>query len=669
MLTLLLLLPAVNHQADVVVYGATAGGALAAIATVREGKTVLLIDPGTHLGGMVTGGLGATDIGNRAAIGGYSREFFQRVRDHYIARYGATSKQVKDCSDGYRFEPSVALITLKAMLAEAKVNPTFKKRLKTVKKTGTTIEKIVTEDGDTYSAKMFIDATYEGDLLAAAGVKYHVGREGREVYGESLAGVQAFSRAHQFYVPVNGYDALKNPLPLIYAGEPGKPGQGDKKVQAYNYRLCLTDRADNRVPFSKPEGYDPARFELLARYLKARPEVKFGQLCNPVRLPNDKTDTNNNGPISTDHIGANWDYPEGDQKTRQRIIDDHILYTKSFFYFLASDPRVPADLQKEVNRWGYAKDEWSNNGNFPPQIYVREARRMIGAYVMTQRDLMVERTKQDSVALGSYNADSHHAQRFIKADGTVLNEGDFQVPVEPYAISYRCLTPKAQECGNLLVCIAVSTSHVAYGSVRMEPVFLSLGQAAGVAAAQAIDEGVSVQKITVAKLLEKLKKQKAVLSPVGLPGRPKTSVQRLDPKKLGGTVIDDTQAILTGPWKGSAALGPYVGEGYVHDDNADKGKLRARFPAKVKPGKYEVRLYFPPGSNRATNTLVIIVHDAGTTEKRVDQRSRWDDNRGVSLGIYSFTDGKGYVEIRNDGSDGHVIADAVLFAPAKGPGE
>jgi len=665
MFTLLLLLSAADHQADVVVYGATAGGALAAIATVREGKTVLLIDPGTHLGGLVTGGLGATDTGNRAAIGGYSREFFARVRDYYIARYGATSKQVKDCSDGYRFEPSVALLTLQAMLAEAKVKPTFKKRLKSVIKTGTTIEKIVTEDGDTYSAKMFIDATYEGDLLAAAGVKYHVGREGREVYGESLAGVQAFSRAHQFYVPVNGYDALKKPLPLINVGDPGKPGQGDRKVQAYNYRLCLTDRADNRVLFSKPEGYDPARFELLARYLKARPEVKFGQLCNPVRLPNDKTDTNNNGPISTDHIGANWDYPEGDQATRQRIIEDHILYTKSFFYFLASDPRVPAGLQKEVNRCGYAKDEWRDNGNFPPQMYVREARRMIGAYVMTQRDLMVERTKEDSVALGSYNADSHHAQRFIKADGTVINEGDFQVPVEPYAISYRCLTPKAEECGNLFVCIAVSTSHVAYGSVRMEPVFLSLGQAAGVAAAQAIDEGVSVQKITVAKLLEKLKKQKAVLSPVGLPGRPKTSAQRLDPKKLGGTVIDDTQAILTGPWKGSAALGPYVGEGYVHDDNADKGKLRARFPALVKPGKYEVRLYFPPGSNRATNTLVIIVHDAGTTEMRIDQRSRWDDNRGVRLGIYSFSDGKGYVEIRNDGSDGHVIADAVLFAPAK----
>ncbi|MFQ3652155.1 MAG: FAD-dependent oxidoreductase [Gemmataceae bacterium] len=665
MLTFLFILCAADHKADVVVYGATSGGALAAIATAREGKTVLLIDPGTHLGGMITSGLGATDTGNRAAIGGYSREFFVRVRDYYISRYGASSKQVKDCSDGYRFEPSVAMLTLKAMLAEAKVTPVFKKPLRSVKKSGTSLVQIVAADGDTYSAKIFIDATYEGDLLAAAGVKYHVGREGREVYGESLAGVQAFSRAHQFYVPVNGFDAKKNPLPLIYTGDPGKPGQGDKKVQAYNYRLCLTDRAENRVPFGKPEGYDPARFELLARYLKARPEVKFGQLCNPVRMPNDKTDTNNNGPISTDHIGANWEYPEGDQATRERILKDHILYTKSFFYFLASDPRVPPALQKEVNRWGYAKDEWADNDHFPPQIYVREARRMLGAYVMTQKDLMTERTKDDSVALGSYNADSHHAQRFIKADGTVINEGDFQVPVDPYAISYRCLTPKSDECANLLVCIAVSTSHVAYGSVRMEPVFLSLGQAAGVAAAHAIDEGVSVQKIDLAKLTAKLKKQKAVLSPLGLPGRPKSSVTRLDPKKLAGIVVDDTEALLTGEWKGSAALGPYVGEGYVHDDNADKGKLRARFPAKVKPGTYDVRLYFPPGSNRATNVLVIVSHEGGITEKRIDQRARWDDNHGVSLGVYRFAEGKGYVEIRNDDSNGHVIADAVLFAPAK----
>jgi hypothetical protein len=665
MLSLLLLLPLADHKADVVIYGATSGGALAAVSAVREGKTVLLIDPDTHLGGLITSGLGATDTGNRAAIGGYSREFFTRVRDYYIARYGATSKQVKDCSDGYRFEPSVAMLTLKAMLAEVKITPTFKKRLKSVKKTGTTIEKIVTEDGDTYSGKVFIDATYEGDLFAAAGVKYHVGREGREVYGESLAGVQAFSRAHQFHVPVNGLDAMKKPLPFIYTGDPGKPGQGDKKVQAYNYRLCITDRKDNRVPFTKPEGYDAAQFELLARYLKARPDVKFGQLCNPIRMPNDKTDTNNNGPFSTDHIGANWDYPEGDRATRERILKDHIFYTKSFLYFLASDPRVPPDLQKEVNRWGHAKDEWVDNGNFPPQIYVREARRMVGAYVMTQKDLMAERTKDDSVALGSYNADSHHAQRFVKADGTVINEGDFQVPVDPYAISYRCLTPKAEECGNLLVCVAVSSSHVAYGSVRMEPVFLSLGQAAGVAAAQAIDEGTTVQKIAVAKLTDKLKKQKAVLSPVGLPGRPKGGVARIDVKKLGGVVIDDTEAVLTGEWKSSASLGPLVGERYLHDDNAEKGKLRARFPAKVKAGKYEVRLYFPPGVNRATNTLIVVTHDGGTTEKRIDQRARWDDNRGVSLGVFSFTEGKGHVEIRNDGSNGHVIADAVLFAPAK----
>jgi hypothetical protein len=326
---------------------------------------------------------------------------------------------------------------------------------------------------------------------------------------------------------------------------------------------------------------------------------------------------------------------------------------------------VPPALQKEVNRWGHSKDEWVDNGHFPPQIYVREARRMVGVYVMTQKDLMQERTKEDSVGLGSYNADSHHAQRILRADGTVLNEGDFQVPVDPYAISYRCLTPKPDQCNNLLVSVAISTSHVAYGSVRMEPVFMILGQAAGVAASLAIDGETSVQKVPTAKLTEKLLKQKAVLSPAGLPTRAKGGVVRLDPTKLGGIVVDDTAAVLTGEWKHSAALGPYVGEGYLHDDNADKGKLRVRFPAKVKPGKYEVRLYFAPGSNRATNTLVIIESEGGTKEMRVDQRARWDDNRGVSLGTYSFAGEKGFIEIRNDGSNGHVIADAVMFISAK----
>lgn len=586
---LFLLAPAVDHKADVVVYGATSGGAVAAVAAAREGKSVLLIDPGRFLGGMFTGGLGATDTGVRAGIGGYSREVFDRIKAYYVAKYGPKSKQVADCSEGFRFEPHVARLVLEGLLKEAKIEPTFGVRLKGVKKSGTTLEQIETLKGDTYTAKIFIDATYEGDLMALAGVSYHVGREGREVYGESLAGVQAYSRAHQFHVAVNGMNERNRPLPLIFTGDMGKAGQGDKKVQAYNYRLCLTDVKDNKLPIEKPDGYDVARYELLARYLKAAPDRKVGQLMNPVRMPNGKTDTNNNGPISTDHIGANWTYPDATWEERELILRDHVLYTKGLLYFLATDPRVPERLRKEMNTWGMAKDEWTDNANWPTQIYVREARRMIGVYVMTQKDLMTERVKEDGIGVGSYNADSHHCQRVVKADGTVLNEGDFQVPVDPYAIPYRSLTPKGTECGNLLVAVAVSTSHVAYGTVRMEPVFMILGQAAGLAASRAIEEKTTVQKIDVKGLRERLSKQKAVLTPVGLPERGRAA-GRIEAKKLMGVVIDDSEAKLTGEWKRSSATTPYVGEGYLHDGDEEKGKLRARFEAKVKAGEYEVRL-------------------------------------------------------------------------------
>src|SRR5262245_52748667 len=312
-----------DHSADVVVYGGTASGVIAAIAAAREERTVLLLEPGKHVGGMVSGGLGATDVGNRAAIGGYSREFYERVRAHYTEHYGERSQQVRDCADGYRIEPKAASFVLASMLKEAKITVLDGQRLESVERKGARVVALKTVKGDHFKAKVYIDASYEGDLMAKAGVKYHVGREARSTYDEPLAGVQKFSKAHQWPVKVNGLDGKKR-LPFIQPEELGKPGEGDRKVQAYNYRLCLTDEKDNRVPFPKPAGYDASRYELLARYLKARPEVKVGQLMNPVRVPNRKTDTNNNGPFSTDHIGANWDYPEADHKTRLAIIKDHI---------------------------------------------------------------------------------------------------------------------------------------------------------------------------------------------------------------------------------------------------------------------------------------------------------------------------------------------------------
>lgn len=659
---LLLLWPAVEQKADVVVYGGTAGGVIAAVAAAREGKSVILLEPGKFLGGMFTAGLGATDTGVRAGIGGYSREVFDRIKIYYTEKYGSKSKQVADCSDGFRFEPHVARNVLENLLTEVKIKPKFGTHIKSVNKSATTITSISLSNGDTYIASIFIDATYEGDLMALAGVNYHVGREGREVYGESLAGVQAFSRYHQFHVAVNGLDDMKRPLSFIYRGEKGKTGQGDKKVQAYNFRLCITDRKDNQIPFAKPDGYNPAEYELLARYLQAAPDRKVGQLMNPIRMPNDKTDTNNNGPFSTDYIGMSWTYPNAAPAERAKIIDDHKRYTQGFLYFLANDPRVPPALQKEMNAWGMSKDEWINNDNWPTQIYVREARRMVGAYVMTQKDLITDRTKDDSVGVGSYNADSHHVQRVLKEDGTVVNEGDFQVPVDPYAISYRCLTPKSEQCDNLLVSVAVSTSHVAYGTVRMEPVFMILGHAAGVAAAMAIDDKIKVQSLHSKKLTEKLIKQKAVLSPIGLPTRVKT-VGRIDPTKLLGIVIDDVEAILTGEWKHSSAMGPYVGEGYLHDADADKGKLRARFVPKLKPGKYEIRIFYTSATNRSRKTLVVVSSMKGEKEIRIDQQKKVPT--GYVLGVFEFDGAKGYIEVRNDDSDGHVIVDAVQFVPVK----
>ena len=323
--------------ADVIVYGTTPSGIIAAVAAAREGKSVALIDPAHHVGGMVTGGLGATDTGKRDAIGGYPREFFDRIRQYYATTYGPNSPQLKACSDGFHFEPHVASLTFAVVLREAKIEPRLDRPLAAVVKDNARIVAIRTANGDEFAGKVFIDATYEGDLMAKAGVKYHVGREGRKQYGETLAGVQEHSPAHQWSVKVNALDAASKPLPFVSAGPIEPAGTGDRKVQAFNFRLCLTRVAGNRVPWPKPANYDPARFELLARYLAAKPGLKFGNLCNPVAMPNGKTDTNNNGPFSTDHIGANYDYPEGDSATRRRIWQDHIDYTQGFFYFLAHD--------------------------------------------------------------------------------------------------------------------------------------------------------------------------------------------------------------------------------------------------------------------------------------------------------------------------------------------
>ncbi len=644
-------------QVDVAVYGGSAGGVIAAVAAAREGKTVILIEPGQHVGGMVSGGLGATDVGNRLAIGGYAREFFDRVRDYYKAKYGAGSVQFKDCADGFRFEPHVAEHVFRAMLAEHNIQVAHGARLDKVTLEGRKITSI-TYDKASIAAKVYIDASYEGDLMAKAKVTYTLGRESRADFNESIAGVQKHSAAHQWPVKVSPFFGDKALLPLVQTGQAAPPGDGDKKIQAYNFRMCMTQRPDQKIDWPRPVGYDARRYELLARYIEKKPDLQVGQLMNPVKLPNGMTDTNNNGAFSTDHIGANWDYPEATYPVRDKIWQDHIDYQMGFCYFLAHDPRVPRKLQQEINSWGLARNEFTDTNRWPHQLYVRESRRLRGLYFMTQSDIMEHRTKEDSIGLGSYNTDSHHVQRIVGPDGFVLNEGDFQVGVQPYAIPYRSLVPKREECANLLVPVCMSASHVAYGTIRMEPVYMIMGQASGVAAALALKANVDVQSISVEMLKARLGAQKAVLSPE-LISKATTTGRAVS--TMAGVVVDDQQAKTTGSWVFSAATPGFVGGGYLHDNNEGRGMRSARFtPQLPQAGVYDVRIHFPAHPNRASNVLVVVHSVAGEKTLRLNQKLT--ANEGYSLGKFQFSAGaEGWVEVRNNNADGYVIADAVQW--------
>jgi hypothetical protein len=493
---------------DVVVYGATAAGVMAAVAAAREGARVIVLEPGQHVGGMVSGGLGWTDFGNKAVIGGMSLGFFQRAGKKY------------NTTIAWTFEPHVAETIFKELLTEANVPVSFGQRLRErtgVDKSGTRVQSIRMESGAAFEAKVFVDAGYEGDLLAQAKVSYTWGREGTAEYGESLAGVRDMTPKHQFTVDVSPFGPDAGLLALVQPGPKGTTGTADKKVQAYNFRLCLTDTPANRLPFPKPAGYDPARYALVARLITALTvkngaPPKMADLIKVDRVPNGKTDINNNGAVSTDYIGASWAYPEADYATRDKIRQDHLTYTQGLLYFLANDPQVPAALRAEVAAFGPSADEFADTDHWPHQLYVREARRMIGEYVMSQKDIQTERTKPDSIGMGSYNSDSHNVQRVPTAAGYVENEGDMQVPVQPYQIPYRLVLPKRAEATNLLVPVAFSASHVAYSTLRMEPQYMIIGQATGLAAKMAIDSASDVQLVDVPALQAKLRAQNAVLA-------------------------------------------------------------------------------------------------------------------------------------------------------------
>jgi hypothetical protein len=502
---------------DLVVYGGTAAGAVTAIAAARQGLHVALLEPGNHIGGMLTGGLSATDIGNPKVIGGIAREFFERTARVY---------HIEELSRplDWHFEPHVGEQVLNDMLREAGVEVYLHIRIKDSH--GAHLQShhvlsLTTADGKIWRGKIFADCSYEGDLMAQAGIRYTWGRESTDEYHESLAGVRANTPAHQFTFPVSPYDAKGRLLPEIDPGPLAKPESADRKVQAYNFRVILTQDKNNMLPFPRPVHYDPHQLALLARYLQAFVQQygrspRFDEVTMPGEIPGRKADFNNRGPFSTDNIGKSWNYPNASYEERQKIWQDHLQYTESFFYFLAHDSAVPFDLRKEVNTWGLPKDEFRDTDHWPFQLYIREGRRMIGEYVMHQSDIQSDRTKPDPIGMGSYNSDSHNVQRIATSDGRVENEGDVQVPVQPYQIPYRSILPKRDEADNLLVPVCLSATHVAYSSLRMEPQYMILGQAAGTAAALAVREKVSVQNIDIVSLQKKLLADKAVL---GLPAK------------------------------------------------------------------------------------------------------------------------------------------------------
>ena len=511
-------LSAATHEFDLVVYGGTAGGVATAISAARHGLKTALLEPRRHVGGMATGGLSRTDTGTREVIGGLALEFYYRVGNEYNVRRFKNPV-------AWFYEPKTGEKVMVDMLAEAGVTLLYNHRLQEkngVAKQGLRITEIVTENGDRFRAKIFADCSYEGDLMAQAKVSYTFGRESSAQYGEALGGVRDRTPLHQFLFDVPALDANGKPLPEITAEKPQAPGTADKGVQSYNFRIIATNVAHNRLPWPRPQGYTAARYELLARYLDAFVKNRgrspvFHELTLIAPIPNGKADFNNNGPFSTDYIGKNYAYPDASYAERDRIWQDHVDYVQGFYYFLATDPRVPKDLQAEVNEWGLCKDEYTDTAHWPHQLYVREARRMVGEFVASQKDLQTDITKSDVIGMGSYNSDSHNIRRFVNARGMAENEGDMQVPVKPYQIPFRVMLPKRAEVANLLNPVTFSASHVAYSSMRMEPQYMILGHAAGVAAALAVKASQPVQDVSVPELQRILKSEAAVFEFVRTP--------------------------------------------------------------------------------------------------------------------------------------------------------
>ena len=663
---------------EVVIYGCTSAGVMAAVQAQRMGRSVVLVGPDRHLGGLSSSGLGWTDSGDKAVIGGLAREFYARIftryaddaawrwqrREDYGNRGQGTPAIDGDARTMWTFEPHVAEAVFEALVEEHRI-PVYREawldRAAGVEVIDGRIRSITTLAGERFAGDVFIDATYEGDLMAAAGVSYTVGRESNETYGETLNGVQtARARHHQFDRPVDPYVVPGDPssglLPRIHEGPPGEEGRGDHRVQAYCFRTCMTDHPDNKVPWPKPADYDAQQYELLLRHLLAGWAGTYRKF-DPI--PNRKTDTNNHGAFSFDNIGANYGYPDGSYAERQAIVAEHRAYQQGLLWFLANDPRVPEAIQTQIRQWGLAADEFVDNEHWPHQIYVREARRMVSDWVQTERHLRGALDTPRPIGMGSYNMDSHNVQRYVDADGNARNEGDIQInPGGPYPVDFGAILPKRAECENLLVPVCLSSSHIAYGSIRMEPVFMILGQSAATAAALALERGCAVQDVDYDALAARLTADGQVLRAAADAGAAYVSLD-----EIAGVVVDDTAAELTGPWRPSGVRRG-VHRGYLHDGARGDGACQGTFRAELDPDSYRVELGYVEHANRAANVQVELRCGDQVRRYTVDQRRRPDDGAFHVLGELRLA-GPVAVVVTNEGADGYVILDAVRFTPIR----
>ena len=602
---------------------------------------------------MSSGGLGFTDIGNKYVVQGLALDFYRRLGTHY----GKLEQWI--------FEPSVAETIFKDYIKRAGIEVWYENRLSDVEKQRNSITTITLEDSKhpnhttnrKVRAKVFIDCSYEGDLMAKSGVSYIVGREANSQYGETYNGVELMDR-HQFPDGIDPYKIKGDSTSgLIYGINPApvnSNGTGDKKVQAYNFRITLTNRPENRIPITKPDNYNPSRYELLLRLKELHPWNKHTDVFIWSDMPNGKTDINNFGGFSTDVIGGNWNYPDADYEERARIWKFHEDYTKGLLYFVGHDERIPESIRNQMLEWGYPKDEYTDNGHWTHQLYVREARRMIGELVMTQHHCQGRETVTDGIGWAAYTMDSHNCDRHI-VNGMVKNEGNVEIGgFSPYPISYRAITPKQNEVQNLLVPVCLSTSHIAYGSIRMEPVFMVLAQSAAIAAGQAIDKYDNcVQKVDAKAILKEFRE-----NPLADKSQPEILIDN----------HDTSHVQRTGEWK--TEIWKAYGPDFFSDDSKGKNLKTIQYtPVIPVDNLYEIYAYFPKVQNATTQTHIDI-YDGNELHKKIIRSSDivvegQTSGEWVSIGQYKLTKGMdNYVRISNEEADGIVVADAVLFIPA-----